>query len=65
MKKPKLTFEQWLKEVDRYVVALCGLGADDLPDWGYRNAYDDGVSPIAAARKAYRAARAEYGLEGG
>jgi hypothetical protein len=43
------TFEQWKQEVDRAVQSLAGLSADDLEDWGYRDAYDDGMSPKRAA----------------
>jgi hypothetical protein len=51
------TYEQWFQEVDRLVQRLIGLGADDLPDWNYRDAYDDGVTPSRAAARAIRAAR--------
>ena len=51
------TFDQWMQEVNRAVEHLVGLSADDLPDWNYRDAYDDGASPSSAARQAIRAAR--------
>lgn len=40
-----MTFESWMKEVDAEITALCGLGVDDLADYMYRDAYDDGDSP--------------------
>jgi hypothetical protein len=52
----KKTFEQWKREVDAAILALCGLTADDLPDYGYADAYEDGKSPKATARAAIKAA---------
>lgn len=42
--EPK-TFEAWMKRVDRIIVRHFGVGADDLPDWGYHDAYEDGLTP--------------------
>jgi len=50
-------YDQWKAEIDHFLFALCGLCADDLPDYAYRDAYDDGKSPQATARAAYRAAQ--------
>lgn len=60
--KTKLTFEQWLREVDRAVVAKVGLSYQDLPDCCYRDWYDQGVSPKGAASRAIRSAKADMGL---
>jgi hypothetical protein len=53
----KLTFEQWMAIVASIMSRLCEMGPDDLPDWGYRAAYDEGKSPDCAARAAIKAAR--------
>ena len=50
----KLTFAEWMKEVDAEVWRKVGLSYEDLPDINYRDLYDDGVSPKTAARKAIR-----------
>lgn len=44
----------WMLAVDQIITRMVGLGAMDLPDWGYRDAFDDGVSPGSAARQAIR-----------
>lgn len=38
------TFEEWKVAVDRVVQSLVGVGCDDLPDYGYRAAYDAGMT---------------------
>lgn len=45
-------FEDWMAEVDAVVSNRCGLSADDLPDCCYRDWFEDGVSPRAAASMA-------------
>ena len=55
-------FETWMQHVNAHLVRLCTMTADDLPDWGYRDAYDDGIRPAQAAMRAYRAAREDMGL---
>ena len=52
----ELTFEQWKNEVNRHLINLSGVGCDDIEDWDYWNAYDDGMSPKVAAKKALNAA---------
>lgn len=47
-----MTFEQWLAKVDSVLISRCGLSSDDLPDWCYRDAYEDGTSPRQAAQQA-------------
>jgi hypothetical protein len=51
------TFAEWLIRVDRIVQDQTGLGAEDLPDWNYREAYEQGVPPLTAAKRAIRAAK--------
>jgi hypothetical protein len=51
----KRSFEQWMADVDRCLEQKCGLTHEDLPDWGYYDAYDDGMTPKGAAIKAIKA----------
>ena len=52
------TFEQWMAKVDAHIAkAVGGLTSEDLPDYCYRDAFDNRESPSACARKAVRAAR--------
>jgi hypothetical protein len=57
-----MTYEQWKIQVDRHVLEQVGLYADDLPDYRYRDDYNDGVKPAITARKAVKAAKKEFGL---
>lgn len=50
------SFEQWMSEVNQACELIAGLSALDLPDVSYRDWYDDDVKPVAAARRALRAA---------
>jgi len=52
----KIPFSQWMRDVDKAISLLVGLISDDLPDWCYRDAYDEGLSAKVAARKAIRSA---------
>ena len=58
---PTDLYAAWMREVDREVSDLMGLGVDDLPDCLYRDWFNDGVSPHTAARRAVRKARANLG----
>ena len=51
------TFAEWMNQVNSVVLKKTGLFADDLPDYCYRDAYDDGESPGRTARAAIRAAK--------
>lgn len=42
-------FENWLAQVDKELNKEWGFGHRDLPDWGWRDAFDDGLSPEEAA----------------
>ena len=59
-KKPKPTFEEWMIEVNKHLDRKCGMVADDLPDWRYRDAYNAGKQPEVAAYQAIKAARTTY-----
>jgi hypothetical protein len=51
-----MTFEQWKKQVDKNISAICGLTSDDLEDCCYMQWYTDGVKPLAAAKRAIKSA---------
>jgi hypothetical protein len=59
-----LTFRQWMAEVDARVGAVCGVGAYDLPDTNYRDWYEDGMSPVAAADRAIGEASGDGDYDG-
>lgn len=45
-----MTFAQWMKAVDAEVVKITGgLEAADFADWGFADAFEDGVEPRQAA----------------
>ena len=48
----KLTYTQWMGNVDVALVALCGLSSDDLADCCYKDMYDDGYEAVEAAQEA-------------
>lgn len=45
------SFGDWMEEVDAALERLSGMSSGDLPDWPYRDAYDDGLNPISVARE--------------
>jgi len=47
-----MEFKNWFAKVDAIMAAHYGLGAGDLPDWNYRDAFDEGMEPTDAARHA-------------
>ncbi len=44
-----MTFEEWKRQVRDIVFDAITMDLDDLPDWDYRVAFDDGVTPVDAA----------------
>lgn len=48
------TFREWANVVDILIWRMIGVGSADLPDCNYRDMYDDGETPKAAARTAVR-----------
>ena len=40
-------FDEWMREVDRQLEADCGCGHADLPDFNWRDYFDDGISATA------------------
>ena len=57
-----MTYDQWKAHVDRYIMAEVGLHADDLPDYRYRDDYENVVKPATTARRVVKAAKKEFGL---
>jgi hypothetical protein len=53
-------FLSWEKKVDDCVYLLVGTGLYSLPDCPTRDWFDKGVKPLAAAKRACRAAGAPY-----
>jgi hypothetical protein len=47
-----LTFNQWMREVDKWLMGNFGITHLDLTDYTYRDAYDDDATPEEAAREA-------------
>ena len=52
-------FESWMKQVDAIISRRTSLSYLDLPDFCYRDEFESGTSPAAAASAAIRAARDE------
>ena len=48
----KITFTVWMADVNRYLDAQYGLYAEDLPDCNYVDWWEDGVTAVAAAKRA-------------
>ena len=41
-----MSFEQWMKDLDRICWSNYGLSIYDLPDMCFRDAYDNGQTPV-------------------
>lgn len=46
-----MTYEQWMRVVDRRVEHKCGLPMSLLPDWLSRDAYDEGLTTVEGAER--------------
>lgn len=44
-----LTLEAWMAKVDGTIMAICGLTSGDIADWGWWDAWADGLTPDEAA----------------
>ena len=51
---PVRALGDWLQLVDLAVQRLAGCSVYDLPDCAYADWYEDGLGPVAAARRAIR-----------
>ena len=54
---PHITFETWKSAYTQWVIDLCGMHPDDLPDWDSYSAWQNGVTPATAAKQTIKAAR--------
>lgn len=43
-----MTFENWMEKVDNILELTIGLASDELPDYLYRDAHDQGRTPLQA-----------------
>jgi hypothetical protein len=43
------SFDSWMARVDEAIVRRVGVCSSDLPDFTYRDLYDQGVTPEEAA----------------
>jgi hypothetical protein len=50
-------FDAWMAKVDAAIARKFGVDSNDLPDWNYLDAFEDGMAPAAAAKAAIRAAK--------
>ena len=41
-----MSFRDWMKELDLICYSNYGMSVHDLPDMCFRDAYDDGTSPV-------------------
>ena len=55
--KEPFGFGTWKAKVDALISAKCGITSDDLPDYCYRDAFEDGATPAQAAKAAIKAAK--------
>jgi len=46
-------FEQWMKEVDRELENLLGMGSDHFRDRGWKDNFDAGCTPIEAIEEEF------------
>ena len=53
-------FDTWMTMVNLQVERLCGLSADDIPDYCYWDNFDAGISPKVTAEEALEAAGFQF-----
>ena len=52
MSAKDVEFSKFQKDVNRVLVSMCGLGADDLPDAAWYDYFDCGLSAVEAIESA-------------
>lgn len=55
----KMSFEEWMRWVDRYCTSTYGLSIHDLPDCCFRDWYDEGTTYVNAAKRAIKNSKEE------
>lgn len=58
--KKKLSFKEWMNEVDEEVVKKTGFSVYDLPDFLFDDAFKDGKTPVYVAKKVIKQAKEEF-----
>lgn len=58
-----MTFENWLKAVDKAFVRIAGMSRDCWPDQDYYNMFESGETPTDAVIAAIENEYGEEGLE--
>ncbi len=43
-----MSFEAWMRDVDKHIYNVFGFDHDDFEDWRWMNAYTDGQTPEQA-----------------
>ena len=44
-------YKLWKAKLNQLLLLSMGVECDDLPDWGYVDAFDEGLSPSEALRE--------------
>jgi hypothetical protein len=57
----RLSFNDWMAEVDMHLLSMCNMLHDDLPDFLYHDAYMRGSTAKATARKSLASAKKDMG----
>jgi hypothetical protein len=47
---PRISYEEWVREIDKLLIAKIGLSSADGIDWPSRDCYDAGETPKEAIR---------------
>jgi len=59
----KMTFQAWLKGLNRLVVAKYGIGLDDLPDMMTRDWFEDDLTIYQAMEEVAESVEEDFGLD--
>jgi hypothetical protein len=51
----KQDFKTWMNKVDGWLYKKCGLTSNDLADFCYRDAYDNGERPASIGKRVLEA----------
>ena len=43
-------YDRWMKRVDTICWSRLGMSYQDMPDWNWRDAFEDGATPSEAVR---------------